>query len=281
MSDARKPIGSPRLTERRPRLRLLALVVVVAALATLSTSALASDALSVQIFDEDGTQQDAITLPNMYPTSTAWHTIVVEVPEVAAPGSLSLMFTNLRDYEHGCTAPEVRAGDTTCGPGPDQGELSEQLAVHIGVGWTSASDDPAACTDLVDVATVDVWLRDVEDTALGTELPTIDDGDTACVVLGLEFADRDDNNLAMGDETVFDLEVGLQGPAGDQTAVLGVALDAPGADRGEPGRPQLATTGAALSLLLAAALTALVVGRHLVRARPRPPEPTHPGRLAG
>jgi hypothetical protein len=199
----------------------------------------------------------------MYPTSTAWHTIVVEVPEVAAPGSLSLMFTNLRDYEHGCTAPEVRAGDTTCGPGPDQGELSEQLAVHLGGGWTSASDDPAACTDLVDVATGDVWLRDVEDTALGTELPTIDDGDTACVVLGLEFADRDDNNLAMGDETVFDLEVGLQGPAGDQTAVLGVALDAPGADRGEPGRPQLATTGAALSLLLAAALTALVVGGYL------------------
>jgi predicted ribosomally synthesized peptide with SipW-like signal peptide len=45
------------------------------------------------------------------------------------PGAASWSFDNVQELENGCVPAETAAGDTTCGNGPQDGELGDQLAV--------------------------------------------------------------------------------------------------------------------------------------------------------
>jgi hypothetical protein len=264
-------------------LAIFAALVLLGGLGTLSPAASATESISVRVFDGDGQPRDGIELPVMYPTLSVWHTLVVELPPDASAETVSLTMTNLRDYEHGCLGPEIEAGDTTCGPGPDQGELSEQMAVQLAVGTTSEPSDASACGDLSGVVTGDAWLRDLEDVALPADLSSsVGAGEGICLALGLEFADLPENNLAMGDESRFDLQVAAHGPGLSGSEVLDVVSEAgeenPRVAAAElPGKAQvlgvaleqaspLARTGAGILVALTFGLLLLAVGRTLVAA---------------
>lgn len=45
------------------------------------------------------------------------------------PGHITYTIKNIKNYENGCSNPEILAGDVTSGTGPDQGELGSQLKV--------------------------------------------------------------------------------------------------------------------------------------------------------
>jgi hypothetical protein len=218
--------GARRSTSLASSLLLVAALVLLGGPGALGSAAFATDAISVSVFDGEGRQRDGIELPIMYPTLSVWQTLLVELPPNASAETVSLTVTNLRDYEHGCLRAEIDAGDTTCGPGPGQGELSEQLAVHLAVGTTADPSDVSACGDLSEVVAGDVWLRDLEDVALPASLSSAAPGEGICLAFGLDFADLPENNLAMGDESEFDVEVAVQGPGISDTAVLGVVSEA-------------------------------------------------------
>jgi hypothetical protein len=172
-----------------------------------------------------------------------------------AGGQPAVGFQATRDLEGGCVHPEIAAGDTTCGSGHDQGELSTELLA--GVTWQPAVGD--SC-DATPPANPTASLRSLSEQVLAADQAVTSQGPDTCVTVTLSLpASADD--LVQSDTTSFDLQVGVtDAPAatGGFTGGGG-SLRAPGAGPEDLGGGTLPMTGLPLRAfaLLAAGLVQL------------------------
>lgn len=119
------------------------------------------------------------------------------------PGTLSVTIKNVENFENGCTTPETVLGDlTTCGTGPDQGELGQYT-------WVNWSKNGGTATGTFS-GTVHF---DPLNTANGVVVtgPVIQPDETFNAYMWLDFPRRVDDmeNLAQGDSLKFDIEFKL------------------------------------------------------------------------
>ncbi|MGH3872148.1 MAG: TasA family protein [Pseudonocardiaceae bacterium] len=69
-----------------------------------------------------------ISYQNLIPGDSRFYYVQLTNSGTVA-GTASWAFDNVKELENGCVAPELAAGDPTCGNGLQEGELGEQLAV--------------------------------------------------------------------------------------------------------------------------------------------------------
>jgi hypothetical protein len=267
-----------------------------------TAAAQVAPAVELRIVDEQGDEVERISASGMYPTRTVEHTLFVDLVGEVPESAVALELFNLRDYENGCNRPEIEAGDVTCGPGPDQGELSSQLEVGISVGAVTGESAAPTCAGPTQVAPIGMRLDQLEDQVI--PVGATDGVASVCVVLSLHFPSLPENNLAQGDTAMFDLRVGLTEvvPAGERAGDgTDVADTVVSRDVGRPGpghSPEfirstvvqagagasvpaqggpagLARTGLGLLLLCAAGAGLLAAGTGLVSVgrTPRRPAP--------
>jgi predicted ribosomally synthesized peptide with SipW-like signal peptide len=134
------------------------------------------------------------------------------------PGNLSVNVANVVDSENGCLDPETEAGDTTCGTGATDGELSSQQLlsvrtstarhnvinigpIHLDLGWTC---DPV--------------LPGTFQTVAGSANPgafsfgTLGAGAAKCLTAFTYLPDQANNNLVQSDSVTFDVAMHLDQP---------------------------------------------------------------------
>lgn len=168
--------------------------------------------------DDGGAALVPMNVEGMYPGGPAavLH-LVLRRSENLLGGTFAASMTDVRDLERGCGRAETRHGDTSCGAGDDQGELSQQL-----VGVVSWS------TDLDDCGSADVPARSartfrLEDVVLQAP-EALAQADAVCLSLGLSLP-RSADNLVQSDLVRFDLRLALEG-ASPSIGVLDASLSA-------------------------------------------------------
>ena len=268
-------------------LRRLSLAPLLAGLLLGSAVAVHAQSSTVRttVVDAQGETVSAIEAEGLYPTMSVEHVVIVAVDTPAPDGQrLEAEIVDLQDHEHGCLRPEIRAGDITCGPGPDQGELSEQLEVT----WRPGLVTPAGTCVLGDPVASGQRLRALAGARVA--LGTFDAAERRCFGIEQHFLDLPENNLAQGDSSSFDLRVRVSQDLDDED-VLGVVIERPeaseGTDREAPrgaagrdtdgdqalgrshdrGAGGLAHTGHDLAVIAGAAGIALLLGVGLLRRR--------------
>jgi hypothetical protein len=125
----------------------------------------------------------------------------VDLPDAWAGQAdrLGVAVAELRQRENGCTAPEVRAGDSTCGD--DEGDLAGQVVATVAAGrWVD--DD---CAPTTQAAPLDLAGATTRLAVAGPE----------CLLVALDFPDGDDDDLAQSDSLGFTLSLVAGGPGGD------------------------------------------------------------------
>jgi hypothetical protein len=127
---------------------------------------------------------------------------VVELPAgwTDQADRLGVSIAGLAQQENGCLDPEVRAGDTSCGPA--DGDLAEQLTATVAAGVLTDGScvvpGAAATLSLLDTAVTHVSVSRA-----------------SCLSLRLDFDDTgDDDNLAQSDTLSFSLQIVAEGPGG-------------------------------------------------------------------
>lgn len=148
-------------------------------------------------------------------------------------GSFSTGVEDVEDIERGCNRPESNAGDTTCGAGADQGELSDQLL--LGQAWSS---DVANCASAPPPASGSV-LRELDDVVLAAPA-ALSEGDAVCLVLAAVLPFSADN-LVQTDLARFDLRLGLTDA--EPVAVLNRSFGPPAAGAGGTTEAGLSAAG--------------------------------------
>lgn len=273
------------MTARANRLvRRLSLIPLLVGLLLGSAVAVHAQSPSVRttVVDAQGETVSAIEADGLYPTMSVEHVVFVAVDAPAPDGQVRLEaeIVDLQDHEHGCLRPEIRAGDTTCGPGPDQGELSDQLEVT----WRPGLVTPTGTCELGDPVAPGQRLRALDGARVA--LGTFDATERRCFGIAQHFLDLPENNLAQGDSSSFDLRVRVSQDLDDED-VLGVVIQrprpggtpddgGPGDDRGrrdeqvlgrthDRGPSGLAHTGHDLAVIVGAAGIALLLGVGLLR----------------
>ncbi|MCW2501192.1 MAG: hypothetical protein JWN87_2868 [Frankiales bacterium] len=142
-----------------------------------------------------------LKVERLAPGSSEVARYVLRRGEMFAAGGFSFAVVGIKDYEDGCNRPENDSGDTSCGDGPDQGELSRQLLV--GQAW---SNDVGRCAD----ATVPGPGRPMSELngVVLTAPAEVSAGDAACLVLSLVLPVAADN-LVQSDRVGFGLRLAL------------------------------------------------------------------------
>jgi hypothetical protein len=162
---------------------------------------------------DDGTQSRAVQISGLYPTATRQVVFLLDGETPADVRRMRLSVHDLADRENDCVRPEGRAGDTTCGGGADQGELSAYIELTL----TAGRLDGDACTAAgVPVATT---LRALADEPATVGLPGTDG--TLCVIGDLRHAEGPGDDVTQSDSSRFDLRMDLD--------AVPVASAAPGA----------------------------------------------------
>jgi hypothetical protein len=179
--------------------------------------------------------------------------------------------SHLRDLEGGCGHPEIADGDTTCGAGADQGELSRQLLA--GVSW--APTDASGCVDAAGTQPTQSLAAFAG--AMRTDPAASPAGADRCLTITLALPLSADN-LVQSDGASFDLTFGLADTvvARDLGSGLGggSAGTAQSATAGTDGRPAwLPFTGWPLVPVGLVALALAQVGGASLRAGRRGPRP--------
>lgn len=186
---------------RRP---LTALALATGALFVTAAPAWADDGsgpVGVVVRHDDGSRSRAIAISGLYPTATRQVVFLLDAGTPVDVRRMRLSVENLADRENGCVRPEGRAGDTTCGDGPDQGELSAFLRVTLTAGRLdgdacAAAGTPAATT-----------LRELTATPAVVGLPDADG--TLCVIADLRHAEGPGDDVTQSDSARFDLRLDL------------------------------------------------------------------------
>lgn len=145
-----------------------------------------------------------LQVDQLYPGSGTHARFVVRRGSTWSGGAFAVTVTDVEDLERGCNRPEQNAGDTTCGAGSDQGELSDQLLLNA--AWSA---DASACATAPVPAALGS-MRVSRDVAFPAALPPA--VDEACLVLALQLPISADN-LVQSDLVRFSLRIGLDGAA--------------------------------------------------------------------
>jgi predicted ribosomally synthesized peptide with SipW-like signal peptide len=125
----------------------------------------------------------------------------------SVPGAAQWSTTAVSELDRGCNRAETDAGDTTCGAGPLEGELGEQLLVSFSLlAGPDCTGDP-------------VGTRPPYVPAVGRDAGPIVTGDGSALVLGpdetrcvrvdVHFPEGPDDNLAQSDSSTFRLSFRL------------------------------------------------------------------------
>ena len=107
-------------------------------------------------------------------------------------GQLWFEITNVRNLDNGCSNPEIKAGDTTCGLGTDQGELGSLVKASF-------------------QANVDPWTRygggNVIDASIGqrVDVTELAPGQSYPLVVYVVWPSSASDNLAQTDSVIFDV----------------------------------------------------------------------------
>lgn len=133
-------------------------------------------------------------------------TAAVDLPDDWADRAdrLGVSVAELRQRENGCTRPEVRAGDTTCGE--DEGDLAGQVVAAVSAGRWAADD----CVSSTAAQPLDLAGGTTRLTVAGAE----------CLLVALDFPDGADDDLAQSDSLGLTLSLVAGGP-GDEVAAGG------------------------------------------------------------
>ena len=131
-------------------------------------------------------------------------TTAVDLPDAwaARADRLGVSVAELRQRENGCTRPEVRAGDLTCGE--DEGDLAGQVLAAVSAGRWAADD----CVSSTAAQPLDLAGGTTRLTVVGAE----------CLLVTLDFPDGADDDLAQSDSLGLTLSLVAAGPGGDGTA---------------------------------------------------------------
>jgi hypothetical protein len=167
--------------------------------------------------ESGGEVTTAIDVRGMFPGLT--RDVIVFVADSgsgAAPiRSMAVRVVDLEDLENGCNASEVAADDTTCGDGPDQGELSTWLLTTFRAGTTVVTDAGRACRTEPPADAVRGRLSDLGDDDEASTIPRpagVADGRPWCIVASFHHEFRDVSaNQTQGDTVRFGLELTASG----------------------------------------------------------------------
>ena len=164
----------------------------------------ATEPVGVLVRHDDGTQSRSIRISGLHPTATRQVVFLLDGEAPREARRMVLAVEDLRDRENGCGRPETREGDTTCGSGDGDGELSS----HLGVTLTAGTGDGDHCTPVPRTA-VTTTLR-----ALATEPAVVglpDRDGLLCVVADIRHDDRPGDDVTQSDSSLFDLRMDLDG----------------------------------------------------------------------
>ncbi len=266
------------------RLRGAIVVAVACSAGMVGSPADAAQPTSVQQVELGSKDGGAALLPmnveGMYPGGPAsvMH-LVLRRSENLLGGTFVASLTDVRDLERGCGRAETREGDTSCGEGDDQGELSQQL-----VGLASWSTDLIGCDSAV-VAGPSARAFRLDDAALPAPAELARE-DAVCLSLELTLP-RSADNLVQSDLVQFSLRLALSGSSpnagvldssltsGDRVlgvngSPTGTAEDVASGSAARALPDALPFTGIAGQFLFWIALASLLVGTLLVGTARRP-----------
>lgn len=228
-----------------PRARVLALAASLAAAGLLATAGTTLAAGPVSTLDPSkvhtvtlGAASEAVLplqVDRLFPGAATHARFVLRRGAGFAGGTYAVGLANVRDMERGCNHPEITSGDTTCGDGVGQGELSEQLLV--GQSWTASVADCA--TALPPTTGTPMGGGG----ALSLAPPPLSVADDVCVVIGL-ILPRSADNLVQTDLVRFDLRLGLQLPTLVPETAATSATPTPAPLQGETDQPAHGATSA-------------------------------------
>lgn len=182
---------------------------------TLAAPTLAPGQVQTVTVGEDDAAVMPLEADRLYPGAAASARFVVERGAFDG-GRFALGIEQVEDLERECNRPERNSGDSTCGPGGGQGELSQQLLV--GVAWAAAPQCSGAAP-----ATSGVPMADLNGQSVLAPAE-LSEQDSVCVVLGLVLP-READNLVQTDLVRFHLRLGLDGAV--PTEVLGTGGQRP------------------------------------------------------
>ncbi|HET8614196.1 MAG TPA: hypothetical protein VFL94_01640 [Actinomycetales bacterium] len=240
---------SPRLHLIRERLSqggfaravavaLLALSTVVAGATTASADP-SLPVTGISVDQGDGTVRQAVHISRLYPGSQQQVVFLLDGDHPQLARRMELGVTGLADFENECIHPESGAGDTSCGDGPDQGELSRFLDVTLQAGTEGSADGHRTCAPEGEATTATLKQLVGQPTVVG--LPS-DDG-TLCVIATFGHRDTPGDNVTQTDEVRFDLRLRFD------TVLVGSSASsdgsAAGADQAEPQSDPPSVGGAA------------------------------------
>lgn len=196
---------------------LVGLVFAWASAAPAAATTLVPGAPALQrtiVLGRDSTSVTPLAVDRLAPGSSVTQRLLLRLGADVLSGRPAVQIDDVRDLERGCIHPEVAAGDVTCGPGDDQGELSKELLV--GVVWQPPTD--GNCPSATDVEATTTMAAAAGITQASTTTSSGANRDT-CMALTLTLP-RSADNLVQGDAVRFDLRVGLLDPMhrGDQVA---------------------------------------------------------------
>ncbi len=194
----------------------LSVIGVVAAIAVGGTMAYFSDTvtstgnsfttgtLDLKVTNQDDPLVVHITRANLKPSASFTTNIGgqwVLKNTGSVPGTVTVIIKNLKDHENSCTDPEVKAGDATCGPGDDQGELGKGLINRVIWGlnqapWGSLTPSFTKLSDAVGVPVTGAKYH-------------LDPGQSVNAILSLYWDTSVNDNLGQGDSVDFDVEFTL------------------------------------------------------------------------
>lgn len=154
-----------------------------------------------------------IQVDRLYPGAATSARFILQRGAGFSGGTFAVGIDEVKDLERDCNPPEVDSGDTTCGGGDDQGELSGQITV--GHSWFP----PGTSCEAADTPVTGVPLGSA---ALELAPAALSAADEVCLVIGL-ILPFSANNLVQTDLVRFDLRLGLQ----DVTLVTDIGPDGP------------------------------------------------------
>lgn len=113
------------------------------------------------------------------------------------------------ENENGCNAPEQEAGDRTCGEGPGEGELGNQLRVSFSLlPGADCTGPPGVVPPEQYPATRTEGFQSIKPGGSGDEL-FLAPGASRCVRIDVYFPSTPHNNIAQTDSSTFRLSFRL------------------------------------------------------------------------
>lgn len=211
----------PRTPAPRRRVRVARLAFVLS-LTTLSIAVLAAQpavaqtapTVGIEVQAGDGSTSTGISIADLYPGATQEAVLFLTGRRADEVDDVAVTLSGLEDLENGCNRPETNTGDTSCGDGPDQGELSRWLAVTYTGGIETTGRTGRACTIPAGTSSTTDLMIDLATLGAVNVAPPANrsDGAVRCVVLEFHHEDRGPgDNVTQTDSVRFDLRIDFSG----------------------------------------------------------------------